>query len=123
MIFLSKKAFVIVCFLATLTALFAEEFEHFSKPLNEGDEIILKGSFCTWNGFPPNIRFITAENKLIGIGKDENYHNKKVEEILAVQRKSNVLYETEVTLQYIGEVFYYDKPLMCFAVIKIKISE
>ena len=118
-----KSKLMIFCFFATLTALFAEDFVPFSKSLNEGDEIILNGSFCTWNGFPPNIRFITAENKLIGIGKDEDYRNKIVEEILAVQRKSNVFYETQVTLRYIGEAdtLYYDKPLMCFAVTKIKI--
>lgn len=103
--------------------LFAEEFEPFSRQLKEGDEIILKGHFSIWNGQPPNIRFITAENKVMGIGEEEDYPNETVERIIAAQMESNVLYETKVVLQYIGEISipYYGKPLMCFDVRKIKI--
>ena len=104
--------------------LFADKFPiPLSRNMKEGDKITLKGTFGSWNGQPPNIRFITDDNQIIGIGKEENYPNKTIEYILETQEKSNVLFETEVALEYIGEMFisYYEQPLMCFNILEIKI--
>ena len=119
-----KKRIIFLLFFIFSINLFADEFpKPFSKNMKEGDKIILKGSFSRWNGQPPNIRFIICDNQIIGIGKEENYPNKTIEYILETQEKSNVLFETEVALEYIGEIFisYYEQPLMYFNVVEVKI--
>ena len=119
-----KKRIIFLLFLIFSINLFADEFpKPFSRNIKEGDKVTLKGTFSSWNGSPPNIRFITDDNQIIGIGKEENYPNKTIEYILKTQEKSNVLFETEVALEYIGEMFisYYEQPLMCFNVVEVKI--
>ena len=87
-----------------------------------GDKISLKGNFCLFNGSAPNVRFVTEDNKVLGIGKEESCDNEDVNRILSLQRESGNAYEVEAFFEYVGNVNlgYYENPLMCFSVRKIK---
>ena len=99
------------------------EQKPFSQNLKAKDKITLSGSFCIYNGTAPNIRFVTKDNKIIGIGTEELSDNEEVNKIVKFQLENNVIYETEVEFEYKEKINldYYSEPLMCFSIKKIKI--
>ena len=96
----------------------------FRKNMKIGKTITLTGSFVLFNGSQPNLRFVTDDNKIIGIGTDEEYCNEIVNTIVSRQVKTRTLYRCEAIFNYIGDVKvpYYEQPLMCFTVYDIKIK-
>lgn len=120
-----KKLICIVSnFLFLLVFLYAgNEPVPFRKKLKTNDAITLTGNFVVFNGSQPNLRFVTEDKKIVGIGKDENYCNEIVEDIIQRQIKTETIYQCEVSLKYIDDVNipYYEQPLMCFTVNNIKI--
>ena len=94
--------------------------------MKAGESIVLTGSFVLWNGFPPNVRFLTDGNKVIGIGKDEEYSNEAVEKIISLQLKSGNIYTCQAKFTYIGDADlppnYYDAPLMCFTLSEVRVK-
>ena len=91
--------------------------------MKAGDKISLKGNFCVFNGSAPNVRFVTDDNKILGVGKEESCSNEDVNKILSLQVENDAVYEVEAVFEYAGNVNleYYKNPLMCFTVGKIKI--
>jgi hypothetical protein len=100
----------------------AEQVKDEAQPtkyqLKLDEEIVLKGKFELWNGWPPNLRFATKDNLILGIGRNEQ-ESEMPKEFKSIEELSK--YEVEVRLRYIGEVNipYYDVPLQCFKVVKI----
>ncbi len=91
--------------------------------MKAGDKISLKGNFCVFNGSAPNVRFVTDDNKILGVGKEESCSNEDVNKILSLQVENDAVYEVEAVFEYAGNVNleYYKNTLMCFTVRKIKI--
>ena len=121
-----KKFFIILStlFLFTFSAC-AKEEKPLSKKLAPGDTVTLKGSFQLYNGMPPNIRFVTYRSEVIGIGTEEDSDNEIVNNLIKNQIDFDCFFETEAVFKYDKnvDIQYYDKPLMCFSVEKIKILE
>ena len=121
-----KKLFIILCtlFLFTFSAC-AKEEKPLSKKLAPGDTVTLKGSFQLYNGMPPNIRFVTYRSEVIGIGTEEDSDNEIVNNLIKNQIDFDCFFKTETVFKYDKnvDIQYYDKPLMCFSVEKIKILE
>ena len=94
--------------------------------MKAGESIVLTGSFVLWNGFPPHVRILTDGNKVIGIGKDEEYSNEAVEKIISLQLKSGNIYTCQAKFTYIGDADlppnYYDAPLMCFTLSEVRVK-
>ena len=95
-----------------------EEPHPLSLNLNVGDTVTLRGYFCNFNGWPPNIRFVTDQNEIIGIGMEEWYDDPLVQNILDNQEEAEVVFQTKSIFKYQGnvDIQYYDRPLMCFSV-------
>ncbi len=122
---MKKLIFTFFIFLYLLVFTYAgNEIVPFSKNMKIGESVTLSGSFVVFNGWQPNIRFITDSNKIIGIGTDEEYCNKVVNDIVLHQIKTETIYRCEAKFNYIDSVkiHYYDRSLMCFAVSDIKIK-
>ena len=96
----------------------------FRKNMKISKTITLTGSFVLFNGSQPNLRFVTDDNKIIGIGTNEEYCNEIVNTIVSRQVKTRTIYRCEAIFNYIGDVKvpYYEQPLMCFTVYDIKIK-
>ncbi|MCR5386006.1 MAG: hypothetical protein K6E69_02700 [Treponema sp.] len=94
-----------------------------SKKISPGDVVTLKGAFRLYNGIAPNIRFITEQNEVVGVGTEETCDNETVSTIIRNQTDLDCFFETETIFKYEENINiqYYDKPLMCFSVEKIKI--
>ena len=108
-----------------LAFIYAEnEAVPFRKNMKIDKTITLTGSFVLFNGSQPNLRFVTDDNKIIGIGTDEEYCNEIVNTIVSRQVKTRTIYRCEAIFNYIGDVRvpYYEQPLMCFTVYDIKIK-
>ena len=97
---------------------FEKEPQPFFANLNVGDTVTLRGYFCNFNGWPPNIRFVTDQNEIIGIGMEEWYDDPLVNNILDNQANAEIIFQTKSLFKYQGnvDIQYYDKPLMCFSV-------
>lgn len=97
---------------------FENEPQPFFANLNVGDTVTLRGYFCNFNGWPPNIRFVTDQNEIIGIGMEEWYDDPLVQNILDNQEEAEVVFQTKSIFKYQGnvDIQYYDRPLMCFSV-------
>lgn len=95
-----------------------EEPHPLSLNLNVGDTVTLRGYFCNFNGWPPNIRFVTDQNEIIGIGMEEWYDDPLVQNILDNQANAEIIFQTKSIFKYQGnvDIQYYDRPLMCFSV-------
>jgi hypothetical protein len=109
-------------FLISILNIESEESVPFARSLSIGTEITLRGELIFFNGWQPNIRFITDNNEIIGIGKDESYSlPPEANEIIKDTLSNGKVSKIQIDLQYIGDVSlpYYDKPLMCFSIIKI----
>ncbi len=119
---MKKLIFLILSFLIFGLA-FADEPTPLLRTMKPGEKITLKGMFCIFSGTPPNIRFVTGENKIIGIETGEDCENEDVRRILTLQQKNNCVYEAECVFEYLGNenLAYYKNPLMCFSAAKIKI--
>ncbi|MBQ1591454.1 MAG: hypothetical protein II077_05395 [Treponema sp.] len=122
-----KKTYFLFLFLLLFCyKIFADSETALRKKMKTGESIELTGSFVLWNGFPPNVRFQTCGNKIIGIGKDEEYSNEAVERIISRQLESGCVYTCRAKFTYIGDADlppdYYDAPLMCFTVSDLKIE-
>ena len=106
--------------------IFADGETPLRKRMKTGESIVLTGSFVLWNGWPPNVRFLTDGNKVIGIGKDEEYSNEAVEKIISLQLKSGNIYTCQAKFTYIGDADlpsdYYDAPLMCFTLSDVRVK-
>ena len=118
-----KILLVLFLFLLSLPGFTGDNQNAFYKNIKAGDKIVLKGYFCIYNGFPPNVRFVTQDCRIIGIGKGEASDNEEVDKIIDVQLKNNIIYEAEVEFKYIEtiKVDDFQDSLMCFSVSKIKI--
>ena len=101
---------------------FENEPQPFFANLNVGDTINLRGHFVVFNGYAPNVRFVTDQNEIIGIGMEEWPEDKLVSNIVDNQLGSEVIFETSTIFKYEGsvDIQYYDKPLMCFSVESIE---
>ena len=125
---MKKTAFLFLLLLLFCSRIFASASEEtpFSKKMKIGESLVLTGSFVLWNGWPPNVRFQTCGNKIIGIGKDEEYSNEAVERIISRQLESGCVYTCRAKFTYIGDADlppdYYAAPLMCFTVSDLKIE-
>ncbi|WP_191017125.1 hypothetical protein [Treponema zioleckii] len=120
-----KTDFYIFIFIYSLAFIYAEkEIEPFTKNMKIGESVVLFGSFVVFNGWQPNIRFVTDTNKIIGIGTDEEYSNKIVNDIVLHQNKTGTIYRCQAKFNYIDSVKipYYEQSLMCFAISDIKIK-
>ncbi|MBO7638936.1 MAG: hypothetical protein J6S91_08170 [Treponema sp.] len=97
---------------------FEKESQPFFANLNVGDTVTLQGYFCNFNGWPPNIRFVTDQNEIIGIGMEEWYDDPLVNNILDNQANAEIIFQTKSLFKYQGnvDIQYYDRPLMCFSV-------
>ena len=115
-----KKLFILLFTLSFFIFFACSESDPFSKALSPGDTITLKGSFQVYNGMPPNIRFVTEQNEVIGIGTEETCDNETVNDIIKNQIDSGCIIKTKTVFKY-EEVQYYDPPLMCFSVENVKI--
>ncbi len=72
--------------------------------MKAGDKISLKGNFCVFNGSAPNVRFVTDDNKILGVGKEESCSNEDVNKILSLQVENDAVYEVEAVFEYAGNV-------------------
>lgn len=97
---------------------FENEPQPFFANLNVGDTINLKGHFVVFNGYAPNVRFVTDQNEIIGIGMEEWYDDPLVQNILDNQEEAEVVFQTKSLFKYQGnvDIQYYDRPIMCFSV-------
>ncbi|MCL2800474.1 MAG: hypothetical protein FWD28_01770 [Treponema sp.] len=83
--------------------------------LNYNEEILLEGQIILFNGWEPNIRMITDNNKIIGI--IENSVSKEfINKFFNYSTTGNRVFK----LKYINMVNlpYYDTPLMVFEIIE-----
>ena len=118
-----KNKFIFsLIFISTLLQVNSEELLPFSKNLMIGDNITLCGELVLFNGWQPNVRFITENNEIIGIGKDESYTllnevNEIIKQLNINGRHSKIC----ACLEYIGSELlpYYKNPLMCFNITNI----
>ena len=120
---IKKRFFVFIVFALIILPGFAgNEPLPFSAKLMRGDKITLRGNFVLFNGYPPNVRFVTQDNKIIGVGTEEICDNKEVLSIINQQINKTEIYDVEVEFEYLENVniIYYTEPLMCFNPKKIK---
>jgi hypothetical protein len=87
------------------------------KNIKVNQKITLDGALIIFNGWPPNLRFVTADNFVIGIGKNEDID--LPEQVVKFLRPENEIVG-RLELKYIGSVTipYYDNPLLCFDIVK-----
>ena len=83
--------------------------------LNTNDEINMNGQITLFNGWYPNIRMITKNNKIIGI-----YENSISIEIINNMIKNDIIITGLFKLKYLYEtdIPYYENPLMLFEIIE-----
>ncbi|MBP5437182.1 MAG: hypothetical protein J6Y30_04290 [Treponema sp.] len=123
---MKKLSLLVLLLLLFCSKTFADSETPLRKKMKAGESIVLTGSFVLWNGFPPNVRFLTNGNKVIGIGKDEEYSNEAVEKIISLQLKSGNIYTCQAKFTYIGDADlppnYFDAPLMCFTLSEVRVK-
>ena len=93
-----KKLILLILYSLIFTPIFAEEPMPLSRAMKTGEKTTLQGTFCIFNGTPPNVRFVTDENKIIGVGTEEDCENEDVSKILSFQQKRKPflnIWETE----------------------------
>jgi hypothetical protein len=85
--------------------------------LNMNDEINMNGQIILFNGWYPNIRMITENNKIIGI-----YENSISIEIINNMIKNDIIITGVFKLKYLYEtdIPYYENPLMICEIIEYK---
>ena len=83
--------------------------------LNTNDEINANGQIILFNGWYPNIRMITKNNKIIGI-----YENSISIEIINNMIKNDIIITGLFKLKYLykTDIPYYENPLMIFEIIE-----
>ena len=88
----------------------------YNLKLNE--TITIQGRFTEWNGWSPNIRILTKDGGIVGIGTSEN-DSILPEELRNLKNLED--WEVTVALTYIGNtgILYYEKPMQCFKIVKI----
>jgi hypothetical protein len=92
------------------------DFEPLIIDIKINDEIWFNGAMSVYNGWPPNVRMIVNDNKLIGIKEElipkELYENVRPGMTIEGSYKLKYLYETGLP--------YYDDPLLVFEIIEYK---
>jgi hypothetical protein len=117
-----KKAIIfVICFFINVFILYSDPIP-LKTDIKINDEIWLDGEVIFFNGWPPFIRMIVNDNKIIGI--DENSIPGELMEFL----KKWILFKGsfKLKLKDVYDLPYYDDPLLVFEIIKynnIEITE
>ena len=116
---MKKKFSWLILVIAVSGSIFAiDQPKPMMANLKIGDRLELDGELILFNGWPPNIRFVTIKNEIVGIGTGESaYVPEEIEGYLAKE------YENKLTLEvrFIRAVKlpYYEQLLPCFEIVKI----
>jgi len=86
--------------------------EPLKMEINVNDEIWLNGEMLVFNGWPPNVRMIVDDNKIIGID-DNSIPDELVENIWNITKGAYNL-----KFIYVTDMPYYDDPILVFKIIE-----
>jgi hypothetical protein len=90
------------------------DFKPLMIDIKENDEILFNGEMSIYNGWPPNIRMIVNENKLIGI--EEDLFPEELWKIFSF----GMTMKGDYKLKFLSETRlpYYDDPFLVFEIVE-----